>query len=336
KPFKCNLCNYQSNQKSNLITHMRTHSGVNMKSSECRTISDPEDIEISEQQKGSRHTVKALVEGSSSQSNLMQQFIQLTSKTFDCQICGRSFRRKDYLSKHERTHTGEKPFWCSMCGFRCNQKSNLLAHKKTHTGDRPYKCQLCSYSTTRLKLLQIHMLRHSSIIVYASKIHSYLRTDPTFTGQFAGKSFDCSTCGKQFKRKKHLEEHQFSHTAMKPFECSHSKGSCDVMNVDLEMQLGSNEGELNTQDDGGIYFCNICCRSFKRKDILKRHERIHTGEKPFACDMCDYKSNRRSNLMVHLKTHTGEKPYKCEKCSYTAAQPRSLKMHMMRHMYNFD
>ncbi|KFM71028.1 Zinc finger protein 16, partial [Stegodyphus mimosarum] len=32
-----------------------------------------------------------------------------------CDICGKSFRYKEYLKKHIFTHTGEKPYKCNLC-----------------------------------------------------------------------------------------------------------------------------------------------------------------------------------------------------------------------------
>lgn len=59
-----------------------------------------------------------------------------------CNICGKNFKDID-MSKHMRTHTGERPFPCDQCDstFRFNQ--DLVVHKRLHTGERPYECTIC-------------------------------------------------------------------------------------------------------------------------------------------------------------------------------------------------
>ncbi|CAG2108649.1 unnamed protein product [Medioppia subpectinata] len=55
-------------------------------------------------------------------------------KPFVClwESCGRQFSRSDELSRHKRTHTGEKKFVCSVCERRFMRSDHLTKHVKRH------------------------------------------------------------------------------------------------------------------------------------------------------------------------------------------------------------
>ncbi|MCP9256845.1 hypothetical protein DINM_000066, partial [Dirofilaria immitis] len=44
---------------------------------------------------------------------------------------------------------------------------------------------------------------------------------------------------------------------------------------------------------------NACSKEFNKISILKRHRRIHTGQKPFECDICSKGFTERDNLKIH-------------------------------------
>ena len=49
--------------------------------------------------------------------------------------------------------------------------------------------------------------------------------------------------------------------------------------------------------------CSFCPATFKSNTDVKRHDRIHTGEKPFSCSVCKKTFNRKGNMEKHMTTH---------------------------------
>ncbi|CAG5103360.1 Oidioi.mRNA.OKI2018_I69.chr1.g737.t1.cds [Oikopleura dioica] len=47
--------------------------------------------------------------------------------------------------------------------------------------------------------------------------------------------------------------------------------------------------------------CKTCGKLFQTSWHVRRHERIHTGEKPFECELCDFKCNLKENMVVHRR-----------------------------------
>lgn len=46
--------------------------------------------------------------------------------------------------------------------------------------------------------------------------------------------------------------------------------------------------------------CFICSKAFETRYKLERHQRTHTGEKPYACPHCPHRCNQRDNLKAHI------------------------------------
>uniref|UniRef100_A0A9J8B5N7 Zinc finger protein 335 n=1 Tax=Cyprinus carpio carpio TaxID=630221 RepID=A0A9J8B5N7_CYPCA len=200
---------------------------------------------------------------------------------FKCLQCSYRCKRWSSLKEHMFNHEGTKPYKCEMCDYSSVYKKDVIRHSaqsfinpsqvpkvsefpcpiccrvypmqkrltqhmKTHSTEKPHMCDKCGKSFKKRYTFKMHLLTHI---------------------QNCGNStFQCEFCEYTCNDKKHLLNHQLSHTNDKPFKCEE------------------------------------CKYSTSKEDFLVSHIAIkHTGEKPFSCDMCHFTTRHRKNLRLHVQ-----------------------------------
>ncbi|KAM4739030.1 uncharacterized protein FYW61_003650 [Anableps anableps] len=166
-----------------------------------------------------------------------------------CEVCGKCFAKRKYVTVHMRTHTGEKPYPCTFCGKSFIDHSTRARHTRTHTGVKPYPCELCEKSFTQPNHLAHHLRTH--------------------TGE---KPFSCLTCGKDFSQQSNLTVHMRTHTGEKPYYCE----LCDKSFI----QPSGLARHLRTHTGEKPFSCLTCGKGFIQQSNLTVHMRTHAGKKP--------------------------------------------------------
>ena len=116
----------------------------------------------------------------------------------------------------------------------------------------------------------------------------------------------CEFCMKQFARKEGLTRHKY-------FKHEGLGYNCDKCDYAARTPLGllkhkSSKHGIDSKvipDDVILSAsqCKECGKLYNNKTGLRRHEMVHTGERPFPCMKCDKKFRQKSTLDGHQKIH---------------------------------
>jgi len=71
----------------------------------------------------------------------------------------------------------------------------------------------------------------------------------------------------------------------------------------------------------------VCSKQFTTSHELIRHNRTHTGEKPYKCPMCVKAFRESVFLNNHMRVHMGEKMFECSLCNCSFSDSGSLHIH---------
>ncbi|XP_070543345.1 zinc finger protein 493-like [Ptychodera flava] len=320
KPFKCKMCERGFFKKVDLIRHSQVHK--NDKTYTCNVC----------QQKCSSLSAMLIHKKSHQQAK--------GSPENSCQVCGEVFHSRSAKILHVKSHPNVLN--CDVCSYATMDDKSLKTHYQKHINpkNKMIKCtyRSCNYSCKTAEGIKAHIATH-----------------------FNGSYFACEMCEFRTKYRPNLFRHieavhkKKSDGAKSPAEVGspnekegespvkkspmqklvlrlktlhHKKINSTTAKVSEEEE---EEDDINDASELPMKKCRVCFKEFKYAAELRRHEWIHTDDKPYVCNHCWKGFIHKDKLKSHHCQPVGEKGFKCMYCNEYFDSRTQLSLHQVTH-----
>ncbi|ELU02819.1 hypothetical protein CAPTEDRAFT_137609 [Capitella teleta] len=218
-------------------------------------------------------------------------------------------------------------------------QKNKRFHQLKGTDGR-YHCDFegCEYSSAVLCNLVRHYRKHLDEKPFTCqkcgksfKLKKYL-TDHELTHS-EERRFGCEVCGAQFRCDKHLSRHQKTHAVEKTHQCPEEGCTYKAFTA---RQLRKHSDSRHWE----AILCETCGRSFLTQQSMKAHILAFHEQRFFQCPHCPFKSGFRTGITSHIKRKHGLTPsgaiakpnYKCDQCEFACFTKHEFKRHTLNHL----
>ncbi|XP_037555441.1 zinc finger protein 90 [Dermacentor silvarum] len=287
-------------------------------------------------------------------------------KPYPCHLCLARFTKRQNLEDHLQTHTGEKLHKCTVCQKRFAWRAGLKLHirrihggaaEATPEGTADISLLSASPSTARSPgPLNMDGTPQTTSTETSGDV-AILDSNSGISGGTLGaplkkpgsRGHECGVCGRRFKWRHCLKNHQVLHTGEKPYACSicgrkfaqrtgflnHRRNhtaemrfACELCPSKFRRKISLDRHKQLHEKGVDLCHCPECGKTFERMTALQWHLQWHERDKPYPCHLCPARFINKVDRDNHVLVHTGEKPHKCPVCEKGFAWWCNLKAHM--------
>ncbi|CAG0886599.1 unnamed protein product [Cyprideis torosa] len=234
-------------------------------------------------------------------------------RTEVCKVCGEAFQKRAVMLNHMKIVHGNKSK-CVVC-LKLVPNFQLKTHMGHHASDKQYICHECGAPFIRSTLLRSHILmKHTprvvctvcGIGVHSVNLSTHLQKHSTVKSK-------CDQCGAEYKNERSLKKH------VKDVHSEGDKNPpllCQTCGRGFRDKFLLKQHQLRHEEPK--HQCPDCPKKFFTEQQMQSHSKIHTRGHRFECSNCPKVFVSEKRLQTHVDTaHLGLRPHACPKCPET-------------------
>ncbi|KAI0213740.1 hypothetical protein LSAT2_001191 [Lamellibrachia satsuma] len=319
KRFRCTLCEYQANYRSDILRHLRRVHKCSDAQVIMQNVRENPPPEIPSSLLEKYITTKTeldvtpsmqAVDDATAINSMKTTEAALSQKLWRCSKCNFRDRNKGVVVHHYRTHSYGTAFTCRICGDTSDYRNSIYRHIRNKHQREDY--------TEIIVETALHPEKVDDDMVKKSPTQP--KHDTTMLPQ-ASKLYRCHDCGCTSGYKSVIVQHYKTE--------HHISGSED------SIQEIYTSTPIKSQNDMTML---SPAKAVLTVPVVKRRSLIANSQmsdpKPLHCPLCPYKTNKTGLLKLHSSYHKPQSGnnFKCKYCPYYVCAMRLLHQHMRLHL----